>query len=565
MSLLYCTWALFLLFAAPVAAQQGAGAAEAPAGEATAAIRSYSYTVFLRGAPVGRENVTVRTDPSGVTISSQGQLPMLNVVTRRAEVRYRSDWMPESLVLESTVNGADILLRTTFKDGSALTEGTEAGKPVTKTDPVSPQTLVLPNLFFGAYEAVGHRLSAESAGEELRAYVAPQGEVAFRVRSVGTDRMQTGTSTFNVRRYDLIFTNSDGELAASLSVDENGALLRLAVPSTALDVVRDDLASPTARTRVYSNPGDEAVVVPGAGFNLGATLTRPKPQPPSPGSGRMPAVVLLADARVDDRDGYSAGVPVLGQLAGALADAGFVVVRYDRRGSGQSGGRPESATLQDFAEDARAVVRWLASRRDLDSRRIALVGHGQGAWVGLLAASREKRIAAVVSIAAAASTGVQFTLEQQRQTLARTNAPESERVSKIELQEKIHAAVMTGRGWEGVPTELRRRADTPLFQSILSFDPARVVDDVRQPLLFLHGELDREVPVMHLDQIANLARKESKSKSIEAVAVRGVNHLLVPASTGEVSEYVSLQNRTISKDATASIASWLLRTFAPTR
>ena len=39
------------------------------------------------------------------------------------------------------------------------------------------------------------------------------------------------------------------------------------------------------------------------------------------------------------------GVPVLGQLAATLVDAGFLVVRYDRRGVGQSGGRAETATI----------------------------------------------------------------------------------------------------------------------------------------------------------------------------------------------------------------------------
>ena len=74
---------------------------------------------------------------------------------------------------------------------------------------------------------------------------------------------------------------------------------------------------------------------------------------------------------------------------------------------------------------------------------------------------------------------------------------------------------------------------------------------MRQPLLFVHGELDKQVPVAHADRLADLARKESDSKSVEVVVVRGVNHLLVPAITGEVSEYASLTDRNVSKDVTA--------------
>jgi hypothetical protein len=49
---------------------------------------------------------------------------------------------------------------------------------------------------------------------------------------------------------------------------------------------------------------------------------------------------------------------------------------------------------------------------------------------------------------------------------------------------------------------------------------------------------------------------------VEVVVVKGVNHLLVPAVTGEVTEYGSLPDRTISKDVTGAVTGWLTRTFA---
>jgi alpha/beta superfamily hydrolase len=103
-------------------------------------------------------------------------------------------------------------------------------------------------------------------------------------------------------------------------------------------------------------------------------------------------VIVLPGSGVGDRDGVVAGVATLGQLAGAIADAGFIAVRFDKRGYGQSGGRAESATLNDFAEDAISVMKWLSARKDVDPKRIAVAGHSEGAWVALLAASREKRL-----------------------------------------------------------------------------------------------------------------------------------------------------------------------------
>ena len=46
------------------------------------------------------------------------------------------------------------------------------------------------------------------------------------------------------------------------------------------------------------------------------------------------------------------------------------------------------------------------------------------------------------------------------------------------------------------------------------------------------------------------------------VIIRGVNHLLVPAITGDVTEYASLPDRNVSKDVSGAVSSWLTKTFA---
>jgi hypothetical protein len=185
--------------------------------------------------------------------------------------------------------------------------------------------------------------------------------------------------------------------------------------------------------------------------------------------------------------------------------------------------------------------------------------------VALLAASRERRIGAVVSIAGPSVSGADLVLEQQQRALDQTNLSAAEREDRVALQKQIQSSVLTGRGWDEVPTELRAQADTPWFQSLLAFEPARVVRRVRQPLLFLHGALDRQVPVAHAERLAAMARENSRSKSIDLVVVRGVNHLLVPAVTGAVDEYGTLPDRTVSADVTTATAEWLKTTFASIR
>ena len=533
--------------------------------------------MFLRGTPLGREVVSIRRNEEGTTITAQGRfVAPLNLTLRNAEFKYRQDWSPASFTMDATVNGGPLNLRTSFTGGMAATEGTQGGNAISVSHPVAPQALIHVNGIVGSYVALAQQLANAREGSAFRIYVVPQTEIGARVRTIQPERMQIGTSFLDVRRYELIYDNPGGELAINLTAADDGTLVRVNVPAQSLDVVREDVASSTSRTQIYSNPGDEAVIIPAAGFNLGATITKPG----NDGAGRaseagkagganaavrVPAVVLLSGSGVGDRDGMALGVPTLAQLAGALAEAGMLAVRYDKRGNGQSGGRAESATLSDFTEDVRAVVRWLQRRPDVDPRRIAVVGHSEGAWVGLLAAARENRIRAVVSIAGPSTTGAELVLEQQRYALDRLNLPPEERERRIALQKQIHSAVLTGKGWDTVPPELRRGADTPWFQSLLAFDPAKVIEDVDQPLLLVHGALDRQVPVEHAERLADLARTEGESESIELVIVKGVNHLLIPATTGDVSEYGTLQDRNVSTDVTMTVSGWLTKTFAAIR
>jgi pimeloyl-ACP methyl ester carboxylesterase len=581
---LYFTCALGLLLApsTPLAAGTPAALDDArveAAQQAPATAKPTGYTIFLRGTPVGREEVTVVEDATGTTITAQGRLGApLNVITRRAEMKYSADGSPERFLLEGSANGSEVSVRTSFVNGTAQTEGNQGTAKIATSHPFSPQAVVLPNGVFSLYAALADRLSRVTAGAELRAYILPLAEIGVRVVSDQPERIQVGTTFLNVQRYDLLFSNPGGDLAVSLTAGDGGRLIRLVVPAQAIEVVREDVASPTSRTQVFSNPGDEAVIIPAVGFNLGATITRPavangsggagpaSPPPTAAGAaGRMPAVILLSGSGVGDRDGLVQGIPTLAQLAGTMAEAGFLAVRYDKRGFGQSGGRSESATIQDYAEDVRAVVRWLQRRKDVDQKRIAVVGHSDGAWVALLAAAREKRIGAVASIAGPSTTGAELMLEQQRYSLDQMTLTPEERQQKIALQKQIQSAVLTGKGWESLSQDDRRAADTPWFQSLLTYDPAKVLEDVRQPLLFVHGELDKQVPVTHAERLADLARKESDSESIDLIVVRGVNHLLVPAITGDVSEYNSLTDRNVSKDVSGAVSAWLTKTFAAIR
>lgn len=125
---------------------------------------------------------------------------------------------------------------------------------------------------------------------------------------------------------------------------------------------------------------------------LAGTLVRPA------GDGRHPWALLVPSWLPRDRDGgwdrdrhagwfaprgRDEGDGPLARLAMALADVGVASLRVDPRGCGASDGAWETASLFARIDDARDAIGALRSRPDLDLRRTAIVGHGEGAIIAL--------------------------------------------------------------------------------------------------------------------------------------------------------------------------------------
>jgi len=499
--------------------------------------------------------VDVARTPNSIKISSSGQLlAPFDLVTSRFEMTYSADWQPQQLAIEGLLRGQLITLSTTFGLTTATSDMMQAGQRGSVTHTVSPRAIVLPNNFFGAYEALAARLGSLAVGGRVPVYVAPESEVGATVTAVTPRRVVSPGGAIELKQYDMTIGGVSSPSIIHVWTDQRSRLARVELPAASLVVIREDIATVMSREEKIRNPGDEDVFIPAAGFSLAATVTRPQNA-----SGRLPAVILVGGPGRQDRDETMYGVSMFGQIAGQLADAGYVVVRYDKRGIGQSGGRTEHASVADYADDLLAALNWLRKRQDIDTERLAVIAHAEGAAVALAAAGKEKRIKAVALLAAPGRTGRELTLEQQQRLLSRLKESETDKQLKIALQARLIDAVISGKGWEALPADLRRQADTPWFRSWLLFDPAVALSKINQPVLIMTGTLDRQIPPMHADRLEALAqsRKKIPATHTRKIVVADVNHLLIPAKTGEIDEYESLAMKTVSPQVTSAIVDWL--------
>jgi len=309
-----------------------------------------------------------------------------------------------------------------------------------------------------------------------------------------------------------------------------------------------------------------------ADVKLAGTFTVPQ------GQGPFPAVVLVHGSGSIDRDGSVFGHRPLLVLADHLSREGIAVLRYDKRGVGKSGGKLKEATTRDLAADAEAALRFLRSRPEVDGKRIGVVGHSEGGLVAPLLALRDPGIAFVVMLAGPGVRGERLLVEQHALLARARGVPETAIEKDRVMNRALFAAMANEPTLEAARTkaglilaEAERKGDlpaglgatalerfgTPWFRELLAYEPAPVLQAVRQPILVLNGERDLQVPAeLDLPPIRTALAANPRAVVKE---LPGLNHLFQTAKTGSIEEYGQIEE-TFAPAALDTIASWIKTT-----
>jgi alpha-beta hydrolase superfamily lysophospholipase len=111
--------------------------------------------------------------------------------------------------------------------------------------------------------------------------------------------------------------------------------------------------------------------------------------------GRTPAALLIAGSGPTDRDGNDpqlTNANTLKTVADWLSEDGVASLRYDKLGSGKTGLGPYAHNVgaigvAPFEDEAAAALRELAAQPGVDTSRLSVWGHSEGALYALLLAT----------------------------------------------------------------------------------------------------------------------------------------------------------------------------------
>jgi len=285
-----------------------------------------------------------------------------------------------------------------------------------------------------------------------------------------------------------------------------------------------------------------------------------------PGKGPHPAMVLIHGTGRTDRNNV---LPI----AHFLVTHGIALLGYDKRGVGSSSGDWQTASIEDLAGDAVAAAKFLASRKEIDSKKIGVFGVSHGGWVAPLAAAQSKDIAFVASVSGPGMSPADVELERLAHDLRARGFSEIAVGDAVELVRLANDVARAKQPWERYQPALEKAkksdwfrytsvpltADSWLFDhwrhTPLDYDPAPAIAKLRVPVLALFGELDQNVIPAKNAERWKAALEEGGNRDYTIQIFPHANHMLLEARIGSEEE-ISLLQRFVPQLA-PSLVDWL--------
>ena len=294
---------------------------------------------------------------------------------------------------------------------------------------------------------------------------------------------------------------------------------------------------------------------------LAGTLAIPE------GEGPFPAVIIIGGSGPFDRNGDVD--PRSGEalkfsstyrdIAQALSKEGFVTLRYDKRGIGNStgdGGDFPEPSLRDL----KAAAAFLKDSLPVDPMRIALVGHSLGGLWALIEAAEDPDIAAICLMATAAKPYGEVLVEQIEWLVKSQGGNDTDIAAVVAQQRAIYDQLRSGE-LDPATMPPSERYQYEFVKAIMDIAGADYAKEIKYPALILQGEKDLFTVIPQESELLKQAFSEGENQKVKLIIFPNLDHVFRP-TPGQPSGELYYQDRgSIAEDVVATIVDWMKDTL----
>jgi hypothetical protein len=263
----------------------------------------------------------------------------------------------------------------------------------------------------------------------------------------------------------------------------------------------------------YTGPTTEVQFAGPDGAKLAGTVLLPHE-----GEGPFPGVVLLHGAEAATRS------MAYRMHANLMAERGFAVLLYDKRGAGESEGDHDNASFADFVEDALAAISFARSLDEVDPTRVGVLAASQSGWFTPEIAERAGGLSFVINKVGSPLSFRETVTWEMANDFAEDGVAEEVAREQIDLYRRIWAyrlnpttpekeelgailAEWSGREDSQLPTELEQR--DPDYLADIAYDPGPYLERSVTPMLYVYGAQDINIPARaSVERLRELASRQ---------------------------------------------------------
>lgn len=213
-------------------------------------------------------------------------------------------------------------------------------------------------------------------------------------------------------------------------------------------------------------------------------------------------------------------------MASLLAEWGYVTLRFDFRGCGQSEGERGYVLCPDQVADAKNALNWLVEQPEVDPHRVGLIGHSFGAAVACYAGAVEQRFAAVISSCGWGNGERKFRgqhpgpMWDKFMDLLESARTEKQKTGKAPIVPRFDVVPMAEHLRKHLSPKAQLEVSADTAQSMFDFKAEEVIHWVSpRPILFIHGADDTVTPTEQSIRMWELAGQPK-----DLVLITGTDH-----------------------------------------
>jgi dienelactone hydrolase len=271
------------------------------------------------------------------------------------------------------------------------------------------------------------------------------------------------------------------------------------------------------------------------------------------GAGPFPAMVLVAGSGAHDMDETIGPNKPFRDIADRLARAGIATLRYDKRTFDHPGDDRSLVIDAEVTDDAVAAAHLLAQQKEIDPKRVFVLGHSLGAMMAPRVGQRDPQLAGLVLMAAPARPLLDVSAGQVRElgtrgnaTAAQITAGEQAIAAEQKLLDNADPQHPPAGSFGGVPQGY--------WLSLHQYHQVEVAKALSMPMLFLQGSGDFQVsPTL---DFARWQQGLGARPHTTFHLYPGLSHLFMPAGkTGTLADYKAAAH--VDAQVIGDIAAWV--------